>query len=52
MGICLRAIIKEPEKQGYEAINRLCKKLIMDEDISRDVYTKIEIALAENLAYI
>ena len=51
-GVIDASIGQEPEKQGYEAINRLCKKLIMDEDISRDVYTKIEIALAENLAYI
>ena len=43
-GIIDASIGQEPEKQGYEAINRLCKKLIMDEDISRDVYTKIEIA--------
>ena len=51
-GVIDASIGQEPEKQGYEAINRLCKKLIMDEDISQDVYTKIEIALAENLAYI
>ncbi|MCD8098299.1 MAG: substrate-binding domain-containing protein [Lachnospiraceae bacterium] len=39
---------QEPERQGYEAVSRLCKCLLFDEPISEDVFTKIEIIVAEN----
>ncbi len=39
---------QEPERQGYEAVSRLCKCLLFDEPIREDVFTKIEIIVAEN----
>lgn len=46
------SIGQEPEKQGYLAIEKLCRKLLLDEEINEDIFTKIEIVIAENLAYI
>ncbi len=50
-GIINIAIGQSPEFQGYTAISRLCQKLLAGEDISSDVYTKIEVILAENAMY-
>ncbi len=43
-------INQEPEKQGYEAINRMCRCLAYDESITGDLYTKTEIMIAENMS--
>ena len=45
------AIGQSPEFQGYTAIDRLCQKLLVGEDISEDIYTKIEVILSENVMY-
>lgn len=42
---------QEPEKQGYIAVERICKALLQDEEIRTDYYTKIEVIIRENLAY-
>lgn len=42
---------QEPEKQGYIAVERICKALLQDEEIRTDYYTKIEVIIKENLAY-
>lgn len=46
------SIGQEPEKQGYIAVERLCRNLLLDEKIENDYYTKIEIITRENLIYI
>lgn len=48
-GIIDVTIGQEPEKQGYIAVEKLCRKLLMDEDISGDTYTKIEVVVKENI---
>lgn len=48
-GIINVTIGQEPEKQGYLAIEKICHKLLMDEDISEDIFTKIEIIVSENI---
>lgn len=48
-GIINVTIGQEPEKQGYLAIEKICHKLLMDEDISDDIFTKIEIIVSENI---
>lgn len=46
------SIGQEEKKQGYIAVEKLCRKLLMDEEITGDIYTKIVIAVKENLAYV
>ncbi len=51
-GVIDISIGQEPERQGYIAIEKLCRKLLAGEDIDNDVYTKIEIITKENMQYI
>ncbi len=51
-GVVDVSIGQEPEKQGYVAIEKICRKLLADEEIERDEFTKIEVVVSENLAYI
>lgn len=46
------SIGQEAKKQGYIAVEKLCRRLLMDEEITGDVYTKIVVAVKENLAYV
>lgn len=51
-GVVDVSIGQEPEKQGYVAIEKICRKLLADEEIEQDVYTKIEVVVSENLDYV
>lgn len=51
-GVIDISIGQQPDYQGYVAIEKLCRKLLLDEDVFEDVYTKIEVVIAENLAYV
>lgn len=51
-GVVDVSIGQEPEKQGYVAIEKICRKLLADEEIEQDVFTKIEVVVSENLAYV
>ena len=46
------SIGQEAKKQGYIAVEKLCRRLLMDEEITEDVYTKIVVTVKENLAYV
>ena len=46
------SIGQEAKKQGYIAVEKLCRRLLMDEEITGDVYTKIVVTVKENLAYV
>jgi len=46
------SIGQEAKKQGYIAVEKLCRNLLMDEEITGDVYTKIVVTVKENLAYV
>lgn len=50
-GIIDISIGQEPERQGYAAIDKICKKLLMDERIDQDEYTKISIVVTENIDF-
>jgi LacI family transcriptional regulator len=43
---------QEPERQGFVAVDKLCKKLLTGENGNNDVYTKIEIVTKENMLYL
>lgn len=45
------SIGQDPERQGYASIDKICRKLLMDEEIV-DEFTKISIAVAENVDYL
>lgn len=45
------SIGQEPEFQGYTAISNLCRQLLLEEKNQEDVYTRIEIVVAENEKY-
>lgn len=45
------AIGQAPEEQGYGAIDALCRNLLAGEDISKDIFTKIEVITKENLMF-
>lgn len=47
-GIIDLSIGQEPERQGYLAVEKICKKLLTDEPIGEDEYTKISIVVTEN----
>ncbi len=40
---------QEPERQAYAAIDKICKKLLTDEEIGENEYTKISIVVTENI---
>lgn len=42
---------QDPERQGYASIDKICRKLLTDEEIV-DEFTKISIAVAENVDYL
>lgn len=49
---CIDASIgQDPERQGYGAVEKICRKLLAGEEIT-DEYTQITIAIAENIDYI
>lgn len=45
------SIGQEPDRQGYLAIDKLCKQLLLEEKDQKDVHTRIEIVVAENEKY-
>lgn len=45
------AVGQDPERQGYASIDKICRKLLADEEIE-DEFTKISIAVAENIDYL
>ena len=52
-GIIRYAVGQEPERQGYLAVAKLARHLLMDEDsLAANEYTRIEIAVAENIDFI
>lgn len=51
-GIIDVSIGQEPERQGFLAVEKLCRRLLLDEEIQEDVYTKIEIITSENMKYL
>ena len=49
---CINASIgQDPVRQGYSAVEKICKKLLAEEEIT-DEYTQITIAIAENIDFI
>lgn len=40
---------QEPERQSYEAVSRICRKLLTDEKIEDDIYTGIHVYVQENI---
>ena len=51
MGYIDASIGQEPENQGYSAIDKICRKLLTEEEIT-DEYTRISIVVMENLDYL
>lgn len=49
-GVIDLLIDQEPQRQGYLAIDKLCRALLRDE-VQEDEYTRIEIVIAENEKY-
>lgn len=49
-GVIDLLIDQEPQRQGYLAIDKLCRALLRDEKME-DEYTRIEIVIAENEKY-
>ncbi len=41
-----------PDEQGYEGINRLFRKLVLDEDPPHELFTPIDIVTRENVAFL
>lgn len=50
-GIIDIIIGQEPERQGYSAVKKICEKLLTDEQIGQDEYTKISIVVTENIDF-
>lgn len=48
-GIIDILIGQEPERQSYEAVSRICRKLLTDEKIEDDIYTGIHVYVQENI---
>ena len=44
-------LTQRPEEQGYDGINRLFRKIVLDEDPPEHIYTPIDIVTKENLGY-
>ena len=51
-GVIDVSIGQEPEQQGYIAIDRICRNLLLGDDIYSDHFTKIEIVVSENMSFI
>lgn len=51
-GIIDISIGQEPERQGYLAVSKICEKLLSDEKIDKDEYTRISVVVKENIDYI
>lgn len=49
-GVIDLLIDQEPQRQGYLAIDKICRALLLDEKL-QDEYTRIEIVIAENEHY-
>jgi LacI family transcriptional regulator len=56
--LCLEAgdidflLTQRPDEQGYDGVNRLFRKLILDENPPDHVFTPIDIIAQENVAYL
>lgn len=50
-GIIDISIGQDPERQGYSAVDKICRKLLTDEQIT-DEFLRISIAVAENIDYL
>lgn len=48
-GIIDIIIGQEPELQSYTAVDKICKKLLTDEELGSDIHTKISVFVTENL---
>lgn len=51
-GIIDISIDQEPERQGYLAVAKICEKLLTDETIEENEYTRISVVVKENIGYI
>lgn len=49
-GAIVAAIGQDPVRQGYAAVDKICRKLLRDEAIA-DEYTRISIIVSENAGY-
>ena len=50
-GIIDVSIGQEPERQGYKAVDQICRELILNDSGCGDVFTRISIILKENLQF-
>lgn len=51
MGCIDSSVGQDPERQGYSSVDQICRKLLAG-DSMRDEYTKMSIAIAENIDYL
>ncbi len=50
-GIIDVSIGQEPQRQGYLAVDKICRNLLADEQIDQDIYTRISVVVAENAMF-